>query len=175
MPMLSATPLLSLAALWLLAAPDPASGQDQDTLAAFDCPVTPREERLPVIAVMAGRHPVWMVDGSDGRWLGSSHSVKTVWVVARNHPGDLIVTGRRLDGKGQVQFQGHRGTPPGPELMIPKAHEALMLPGGASREIIDTYAFRPSYVVYPSPGCWEMTVRLGEADVQIIIELALSS
>ena len=163
-----ATAFFGLMALLIVVGP--ASGQDMTAHAAFECPVTPREKRMYSVTAMAGQYPVWMVDGSFGHWRERDTPMKTLWIIARDHSGDLVVTGRRLDGEGHTLFEG-MGTPVGPELIFRNLHEIKIIPGGASQETIDTYAFRTSYVFYPSPGCWEITARLGETTVRIVVEL----
>ena len=156
--------------LGLMALSISAFGQDLAARAAFECPVTPPVEVIPSLGTMVGHYPVWMGDTARGRWHGRDELVKTIWIVARDHPGDLVITGRRLGGEEEVQFGRHRMAFQF-ELRFPEVHRIQMVPGGASRETIDTYAFRGSYVLYPSPGCWEMIARLGPTTVKIVHEL----
>jgi len=44
-------------------------------------------------------------------------------------------------------------------------------PGNATPEVRREYAFVPNFVVYPSRGCWRFTVRLGEDETTITIEI----
>ena len=140
---------------------------------SFDvtCSESPRENRLDVVAPMAGTSPVWVVDGAYGKWQGPDKPVKTAWVVARNYPGDLVVTGRRLDGPGHALFKNGAQSPVLEELKIPNAHRAGVVPGGASSNVIREYAFHPSYLIYPSPGCWELVADLGDQKIKIIIRM----
>lgn len=137
----------------------------------FECSESPRENLLNVIAPMAGANPVWMVDSAYGIWQGGDKPVKTAWVVARGRAGDLRVTGRRLDGEGRTRFKKGVDAPVMEELIISNAHRGGVIPGGASSEIIREYAFHPSYVIYPSPGCWELVARAGGDEVRIIINM----
>ena len=136
-----------------------------------ECLESPREARLVAIAPMAGTRPVWMVDGAYGVWQGSDKPVKTAWVASRSHQGDLLVTGRRLDGTGRALFKKGVNSPIMEEFIIPNAHKGGISPGGASSEITQEYAFHPSYVIYPSPGCWEFVAHIGNDEVKIIINL----
>lgn len=170
-PKHSTAALISLASLWVFCVSGPAFGQGQEAVVAFECSVTPAEDLIPSIGVMVGHDPVWIINDGHDQWRGPDQLVKTAWVVARDHPGDsLVVTGRRLDGEGKASFQAGVGAPLGAELIFTDVDSVLMVPGGADRETIDTYAFRGSYIVYPSPGCWELTARLGEAEVRIVLE-----
>lgn len=137
---------------------------------AADCPSTTLEDRMPgVIAPMAGAEPVWLVDGSFGRWLGASSLVKSVWVVSREYEGDLVVEGRRLDGSGQLRFVARPEATATERATITDAHLRRMLPGDAADETTEQYAFASMYLIYPSPGCWQISVRLGEHEVQIVV------
>ena len=138
---------------------------------ASECSEPPRENRLPVIASMAGASPVWVVDAAFGVWPGSDKPVKTVWVVARSHQGDLRVTGRRLDGPGRAQFKKGVYGSIVDELVIPNAHRMGVIPGGASSDVVRDHAFHPSYVIYPSSGCWELVARMGGDEVKVVINM----
>jgi len=35
----------------------------------------------------------------------------------------------------------------------------------------DADQFEPSYLIFPSPGCWEVTARVGEARLTFISEV----
>jgi hypothetical protein len=34
-----------------------------------------------------------------------------------------------------------------------------------------SYSFIPNYVIYPSPGSWELTVELGADTTRIVLDL----
>jgi len=167
---------LGVAVAALLLAPVPARlalpAAPRDPAHRGPCAPTPREDRLPgVIAAMAGHDPVWVVDGSSGRWLGGTAAVKTVWVLSRAGRGPLSVEGRRLDGDGVPTFRAGRDGAWAESLGIREPFTASVVPGGASPETMRTYAFVPSYVSYPSPGCWELVVRLGAQEGRIVVEV----
>jgi hypothetical protein len=46
-----------------------------------------------------------------------------------------------------------------------------MIPGGATAQLMKEYAFIGSVVMYPSPGCWELTATLGDEEVRIVRDL----
>jgi hypothetical protein len=118
---------------------------------------------------MVGRHPVWLVDGSD-RWRGATHPVKTLWVVARTSRR-VQIAGHRLDGAGAAGFR--RGSSAVTRtLVVEDPSRASVIPGGATSELLRAYSFIPSYVFYPSPGCWEFTVRVGDESFRITREIA---
>ena len=134
------------------------------------CPATPIEELTPVIAPAAGAHPVWMVDGSYGRWPGRELPVKTVWIIARNTSGDLEVTARQLDGDGTASFHVP-GANPVEKLSIPNADNLQMLPGGADQATIDKYSFRSSAIYYSNPGCWEFRISYDGARSSVVVDM----
>ena len=141
------------------------------TQAEARCPATALEDRLPtIIAPMAGSEPIWLVDGSFNRWSGPEGLVKSVWVLSRGVEGDLVVSGRRLDGTGVMRFQAGLDAPLSVRAVIPDATRQSVIPGGATPEMMDAHAFRMMYLIYPSPGCWEVTVRLGDHERRIVVE-----
>ena len=109
---------------------------------------------------------------------------KAIWVVAKDHATGrtLTVTGRQLDGSSTARFAGGDGyAEPGsvgvitgqwegaPEaLAIQNAEKGKMTPGGVSTGAIDSYALHGSIIMYPVAGCWELTARLGDAEVRIV-------
>lgn len=135
------------------------------------CEKTPVEDRLPeVIAAMAGRSPVWLVEGDLGRWSGADAAVKSAWVLSRKGTGALQVRGRRLDGPGVLTFL-YQGGPGTAVLRVDDPWRWSMIPGGAGAQVMRDYAFIGSAIIYPSPGCWELTASLGEEQVRIVREL----
>lgn len=134
------------------------------------CVPTPLQDRLPnVIAPMVGDGPVWLVQGLNGQWMGAP--IKSVWVIDRKAKGDLVVTGRRVDETGRLNFQAEMHGPISDVLTKIKPLEQSMTPGGAGPDIMERYAFVSSYVIYPTPGCWALDVRLGSSRQQIIVSL----
>ncbi len=142
-----------------------------EQLADTNCPATPKLEIVSAIAPAAGAYPVWVVDGSNGRWRRSGTAVKTVWILARDHPGDLTVSGRRLDGEGRALFALQHGADLSDQLVIANADTQQMMPGGIETDELRKYSFRNSGIVYPSAGCWELLVRYGESESRIVLEL----
>jgi hypothetical protein len=133
------------------------------------CVPTAPETRLDVVGAMAGRRPVWLVDGSNGHW--DKRLVKTLLVLSRDVAGSLRIEGRRLDGPGLVAFQDGLDGEPTNALLIPNPWQRTVTPGGASPEVMRSYAFIPTYLIYPSAGCWELTARLDATEVRIVLEV----
>ncbi len=133
------------------------------------CEATTAEKSLQVVGPMAGRRPVWLVDASAGKW--SPRPAKTLWVLAREGAGRLHVTGRRLDGPGVASFMDGFDAAPASTLAISDPWTRSVIPEGASTDVLKLYSFQPSYVLYPSPGCWELNARLGDDEASIVLEL----
>ena len=123
-----------------------------------------------IIAPMAGEEPIWLVDGSFGKWLGPETLVKSVWVLTRASGGDLLVRGRRLAGPGSVQFQDGVNGERSEQLVWSDLVRRSVTPGGATSETMSQYRFVPMYLVYPSPGCWEIEIRIGDEERRIVVE-----
>lgn len=136
------------------------------------CEVTPVDEELslPFIAPAAGVHPLWLVDAS-WVWSGAEAAVNLYWVVARNRPGDLLVTGRRLDGAGEARFKAGVYETTQRQLFIADAREHHMFPSGASAEVLEQYSFRAGSGLFPAPGCWELLANLGDTKRRFVIWL----
>jgi hypothetical protein len=135
---------------------------------ATSCRQSPRQDLLHgVVAPMVGVHSVWLVDGS-ATWR-SGEPVKTLWVLLRTSE-EVRIEGHRLDGPGTLTLR--RGDdPPTDVFVIANPARQSAIPGGAPLEVKRAYVFIPSHVFYPSPGCWEFTVRIGQEDVHIVRDL----
>jgi hypothetical protein len=142
-----------------------------EQLADASCPVTPKLEVVSAIAPAAGAYPVWVVDGSFGRWRAPDAAVKTAWILARDNPGDLTVVARKLDGDDRALFKSNLSADVSHQLFIADADTRQMIPGGIKPDALRQYSFRNSGVIYPSAGCWEFEVRYGRLESRIVIEL----
>ena len=109
------------------------------------------------------------MDSSFGEWLGPEALVKSVWVLSRASSGDLHVRGDRLDGQGSVQFQDGVNGERSEQLVWSDLERRSVIPGGATADIMSQYRFVPMYIVYPSPGCWEIEVRFGGEERRIVV------
>jgi len=139
---------------------------------AAACPVSPVEDFLrEFVAPMTGQAPAWLIDTSSGHWESPEARIKTLWVLSKKVSGKLHIEGRRLDGEGTARFQdgGVTGIPED-ALDIDKPWNRAW-PGNATPQLRRDYAFVPNYVIYPGRGCWQFTVRLGEDETRITIEI----
>jgi hypothetical protein len=142
--------------------------------ALASCPVSPVIDPYPdIIGPITGTDPVWLIDGSSRRWSGPDQVVKTLWVISKKAAGDLRIEGRRLDGDGVARFQdgGVTGTPK-TTLEIPEPEwRRRAWPGNATADVRRDFAFVPDYVIYPGPGCWEFTARIGSVESRVTIAM----
>jgi hypothetical protein len=145
--------------------------EQQQLSVTKQCAATPTDDRLSgIVGPMVGRDPVWLVDGSSG-WR-NSEPVKTLWVLSRQVAGVFQVRGHRLDGNGFAAFKRAVGDASSDALVIPDPLQRSLRPGGASHEMMASYAFIPTYVIYPTSGCWELTAQLGARTVRIVREFS---
>jgi hypothetical protein len=132
------------------------------------CQQSPTQDLLPeVVAPMIGVRPVWLVDGS-ANWR-RGEPAKTLWVLLRTSE-EVRITGRQLDGPGTLTLR--RGDDrPADMLIVANPARQSVIPGGAPPAIMRAYVFVLSDVFYPSPGCWEFTVRVGQEEVRVVRDL----
>jgi hypothetical protein len=137
--------------------------------APFLCQPTRAQTLLPsILGPMVGNRPAWIVDGTAGRW--QSHGVKTLWVLSRTTQ-TVRIEGRRLDGSDILKFRRGQNEAFTDALVIDNPASASVIPGGATSEIMSAYSFIPSNVLYPSPGCWGITIRIDDEEVHIVTEM----
>ncbi len=137
--------------------------------AADSCAATPVLGDLPFgVRATSGEFPVWMRDDGGGRWAGAEAKVSTLWIVRRSSPGDLVVTGRRLDGPERVRFQRELQHATD-SLVIGAAHRQGVNPRTVAARTMRQYSFHPSSIIYPAPGCWELTARLDTSVVTMVL------
>ena len=135
------------------------------------CAQSPIEDRWPeVIGPMLGQSPAWLVDGG-ATWV-KDEPVKTLWVIRRG-PGQVRITGHRIDRSGVAKFIREWDDPPSNELLVEDPNVRRIIPHGASPEVLREYLFFGSNVVYDSPGCWEFDVVVGDQTSRIVKSLPL--
>ena len=132
------------------------------------CEATPAQDLLPhVVGPMRGGPPAWMIAGDEWSDPGP---MKVLWVVERTTE-PLRIEGRQLDGEGILQFKSEEQEQKGGLLAVSNPAKWSVFPGGASSDVMGRYAFLPSYVYYPSAGCWELTVHVGWRVMRIVQSL----
>jgi len=119
------------------------------------CAVTPTVPLLPgIIDRATGTEPAWLATDSPITW--TAIGMKTLWVfkAARR----VRVTGREITTGAVVRFQRGFENPINDGMTIDDARRESVLPGGADRQLLDTYTFHPSAVFYPDPGCYRFQI-----------------
>jgi len=157
------------------------------------CPVSPRLTDHPVAEQMVapvGEYPVWFVTLDAVAIFDLAQSAppynggtvrKSLVVVSTELSGDLVLTGRQLDGDGVVLFPLHideeipnaDGTTTivyseddlTDQFVIPNAEQTTFgtdAPG---------YAHHPWAAYYPKPGCYQLTGTFGGYSATAIVEI----
>lgn len=126
---------------------------------ALDCPVTAPNGETPPGEVASPYH------------FGNGDIFTALWpqgeiVFFQEGPGEI-----RPDGSLAIKFPWWRGE--GVKGEIEVSGRRLDRPGrGVTAEMPSGYpdtGFRPSALVFPSEGCWEVTARVGEAELTFIV------
>lgn len=162
-------------------------------IANMPCPISPRLPDHPVSDQMlapVGEYPVWFVtiDSAPMPSLSKSQAPfnggtmrKSLVVVTTELSGDLVLTGRQLDGDGVVLFllrideeiPNADGTSTiiysdddlTDHFVIPNAEKTTNgtdAPG---------YAHHPWAAYYPKPGCYQLTGTFGGQTATAIVEI----
>jgi hypothetical protein len=136
------------------------------------CASTAAENPLPtIVGPMTGKRPVWLADGSAGAWRGPEKPVKTLWVFSRELARNVRIQGQLLDGVGRTSFRRGLNEPITQALVITDPAAISVIPGGATQDIMKSYAFVPSYIYYPTRGCWELAVQFGGEETRIVLAI----
>jgi hypothetical protein len=109
----------------------------------------------------------------DGKWM-ITHEHESVPFDVNSGKASLDlevrIVGHRLDAPGALRWQRQPDSVTN-VLVITDPGRTSVIPSGASSAVMRAYSFIPTYVFYPSPGCWEFTIRIGEEEVQIVREM----
>lgn len=139
---------------------DPATGRPVFPTPPPSCGVSPVNSERSDLGPTIGESPLWMASQVLPVVPWRNDFVRSVWVVERAAEGDLILTGRRTDGPGAAQFARPGGDRATEQLRITSAGRVGSPDASPAAAL---YADNQVYIVLPSPGCWELTARLGSA------------
>ena len=118
----------------------------------MSCEATPFSASQPPDAHVASFSRRWYHDDGlwaalappyEERWFAGEPPLKVLWYT--EHPGELELAGRRIDGPGTLTAD----VPPG----------------------YDAVDYQPSLILFPEPGCWEITGSVGERTLRIVAEV----
>jgi len=136
------------------------------------CASTATDRTLPsVVGPATGADPIWLIDGSSGRFNNLRNgSVKTLWIFKTRQR--VRVEGHEVNTGAKTRFrrQGLNG-PIGDEMILEDPRRESVLPGGATRNLVDVYVFIPSYVSYAQPGCYQFEVEIDDTTRHITVEI----
>jgi hypothetical protein len=134
------------------------------------CAITPSEPLLPpIVADATGGDPAWVVTGA-GALQWTAAGMKTLWIFkTRNR---VHVIGHEVNTGATLRFQRHGlDGPIENDMTIDNPRRESVLPGGASRDLLDTYSFITSYVFYPDPGCYQFDIDIERSTRHIIVQV----
>jgi len=134
------------------------------------CAVTPTESLLPqIVGEGAGADPAWVVSGGQTvAW--TAHGVKTLWIFKTR--SRVRVIGHEVTTGATLRFQRHGlNGPIEDEMTIDNPRRESVLPGGATRELLDTYSFITSSVFYPDPGCYRFDIDIERSTRRITVRV----
>jgi hypothetical protein len=160
---------------------------------AVNCEVSPRLPDHPVAAQMVapvGDYPVWFVtiDSSAMSELGESLPpyngrtvAKSLMVVSTELEGDLVITGRQIDGDAVVLFplriDEETVNDEGERVAIYSEDDLVMQRVIPNAQITtnstwsNDYASHPWAAYYPMPGCYQLSAIFGGYTTNIIVEI----
>jgi hypothetical protein len=141
----------------------PTAGGAFPRLPSSACPVStpvrpeelPRQFQSPLATTYFGEGALWTVLWPNGTivfkpggpgFVLSDGALGMKWPFLPLVEGDISVTGKRLDGKSAP-------------LRFETAGLATV-PSG--------YQFYPGYLIFPTPGCWEVTGQVGDASLTFV-------
>lgn len=147
---------------------DPASGRPVWPTATTSCRVSPVGRERPDLGPTVGEPPVWMASTVLPVIPWRNEFIRSVWIVDRSAEGDLMLTGRRVDGDGSVRFVRVGGERATEQLRIASAATAGAAPASSTA---GRYTDHQVYLVVPSPGCWEFTATVGDHQQTLTVQV----
>jgi len=129
------------------------------------CAVTASVRLLPeYVADAAGSDPAWVVPGG----VVDRRGMKTLWIFKTRKA--VRVVGREITSGAAVRFQRGHGNPITDEMSVENTRADSVVPSGAPRALLDTYAFIMSSVHYPDPGCYRFDIDIAGATHHITVQ-----
>ena len=131
------------------------------------CTPTPKRDPLPGVDLVTGITPVWV--STADHW--STGPTKTLWIF-RTTRQPVRIEGRELHSGARTRFQhGELDAPVTETMIISNPWRESVIPGGETWDLKNEYLFIPSYVFYPSQGCYEFNVERERSSHRIIVEV----
>ena len=124
-----------------------------------DCDVSPSANERPDLGPTIGSSPIWMASSALPVMPWRNEFFRAVWVVERVVEGDLTLSGRQVNGTAPIGFLRQGGERRTEQLRVPSVATVSV---GSDSPHAARYADLPLYLDIPSPGCWEISARLGE-------------
>jgi hypothetical protein len=124
-----------------------------------DCGASSAVNERPDLGPTIGSSPIWMASTVLPVIPWRNEFLRAVWVVERTVEGDLTLSGRRVDGTGAIGFLRQGGERRTEQLRIPMV---ARVNASSESPTAARYADIPLYLDIPTPGCWEVSARIGE-------------
>lgn len=136
-----------------------------------DCPASKLRPLIPAIAPVLGDSPLWVTAGRGPTvWPGADKPIDLLLVRDRAVAGAAIVAGKHRASGGTARF-GRPGTTAGLWEERYRLDQAGTKPRAATPEDLERYSFHAAEGVFPEPGCYEITGRVGPQQVTIFLNL----
>ncbi|MPZ14090.1 MAG: hypothetical protein GEU73_06640 [Chloroflexi bacterium] len=138
---------------------DPVTGTPVWPTPPASCPVSGVGSERPDLGPSIGERPIWLAGTVLPVIPWRNEFLRAVFIVERGTEGELVVTGRRVDGDEVMRF-----IRPSAESVTDQLRVMAAGLVGAPTEspLAAGYADHQVFLVVPSPGCWELSARVGE-------------
>jgi hypothetical protein len=187
--------ILVLALVWginnLIPGATPGATTQVDPSPAY-CPVSPIQTIWANSGPVAGEFPVWISSWCQSEYANLGPKVmppesgelqfeqgrlaKVLVFVDQQIEGDLVITGRRLDGDEVIYFPDgqlqrldestlHLLETPPDSYVIPSAQFETISPNPPGKV---SHVFGPLYI---TPGCYQITAKIAEYAVEVVVEI----
>lgn len=150
-------------ALFLLTTAVPATGQD-------DCPTGSPTRLVSNITPVIGQSPLWVAAGDKPfKWKGPNNPVKLLWLRDVTAKGPAWITGKARTGTGKASFSRALYGLPTEKLPLDAMGERI---DGIKEADMKRFAFYWVFVFFSTPGCYEITGRIGRQPAVIYLRSA---
>jgi len=130
------------------------------------CPVSSPVPVTEDVAPGLGENPVWIITTPV---LEEWEPASKTGIVVYGDFQEVEITGNQLNGEGAAAFANFDDSvrlPNKVTRLVLKQGESEVTPG--NRQAGPEYHYYVGYFLYPSPGCWEFTAKVGAQTAQIV-------
>jgi hypothetical protein len=153
-----------------------------------ECPITEPENKFSMVGSLAGQTPIWITSVGEFNWNELPVSLspypgrltKILVFVSKDVDGDLEITGKQIDGNGQLLFPQETQTVVNSEgnsvngaiLVNPQSMWVKVnanIPTNFPNP--EGFAHHGLLVYYPNPGCYEYVAKIDSNEVHIVFNV----